>query len=180
MSERRGQLLIATSPLQDPNFHRTVVLIVRDDENGTFGLVLNRPLETSVKEATASAMVGECEVEQPLHLGGPCEGLLTVLHGKSDLGELEVLPGVFFTAGRDMIEKLMSENPQPAKYFAGYSGWSAGQLDGEMETGAWILTPAEKTLVFANPDAMWNRIITQVTIGKHVDVDRMPEDPSMN
>src|SRR4051794_21106623 len=45
VSERAGQLLIATSPLKDPNFHRTVVLIVRDDENGTFGLVLNRPLE---------------------------------------------------------------------------------------------------------------------------------------
>jgi putative transcriptional regulator len=178
--ERRGQLLIATSPLKDPNFHRTVVLIVRDDENGTFGLVLNRPLETTVKEATAGAMVGDCDVDSPLHLGGPCEGLLTVLHSREDMGEVEVLPGVFFTAARDQIERLMADNPKPAKYFAGYSGWSAGQLDSEMDSGAWILTPAEKTLVFANPDAMWNRIITQVTIGKHVNVDQMPEDPTMN
>src|SRR5207244_2523713 len=118
-------------------------------------------------------MVGECEIESPLHLGGPCEGLLTVLHSHADLGEAEVLPGVYFTAARDMIERLMADNPTPAKYFAGYSGWSAGQLDSEMESGAWILTPAEKTLIFASPDDMWNRIITQVTIGKHVDVDRM-------
>ena len=180
MPERRGQLLIATSPLKDPNFQRTVVLIVRDDENGTFGLVLNRPLETTVKEACAGTMVAECEIESPLHLGGPCEGLLTVLHSRADLGEVEVLPGVHFTAEREKIERIMSDNPRPAKYFAGYSGWSAGQLDSEMESGSWILTPAEKTLVFAGPEDMWNRIITRVTVGKWVDVDRMPEDPSMN
>ena len=180
MSERRGQLLIATSPLADPNFHRTVVLIIRDDENGTFGLVLNRPLETTVKEATEGAVVGGCEIEQPLHLGGPCEGMLTVLHSNRDLGEVEVMEGVFFTAARDMIERIMADDPKPSKYFAGYSGWSSGQLDNEMDSGAWILTPAEKSLVFASPDAMWKRIITQVTIGKHVDVDRMPEDPSVN
>jgi putative transcriptional regulator len=178
--ERQGQLLIATSPLQDPNFNRTVVLIVRDDDNGTFGLVLNRPLETTVKDACASAMSFDCEIEQPLHLGGPCEGVLSVLHSDEDLSELEVMPGVFFTQTRDNIERLMGDNPKPAKYFAGYSGWSAGQLDAEMEAGAWILTPAEKTLVFASPDAMWNRIMTQVTIGKWVDVDKMPEDPSVN
>jgi len=180
VEERQGQLLIATSPLQDPNFHRTVVLIVRDDENGTFGLVLNRPMDTTVKDATAGAMVGECEVEAPLHRGGPCDGLLTVLHSQKELGEVEVLPGVFFTAGREQIERIMADNPKPAKYFAGYSGWSAGQLDGEMESGAWILTPAESTVVFEDPDVMWRRIMTQVTIGKHVDVDRMPDDPSVN
>ena len=157
-----------------------MVLIVRDDENGTFGLVLNRPLETTVKEAIEGAMVGECAIEAPLHLGGPCEGMLTVLHGDPGLGEAEVMEGVYFTAARESIERILADNPKPAKYFAGYSGWSAGQLDSEMESGAWILTPAEKTLVFANPDAMWNRIITQVTIGKNVDVDRMPEDPSVN
>jgi putative transcriptional regulator len=180
MPTRNGQLLIATSPLKDPNFHRTVVLIVRDDENGTFGLVLNRPLDTTVKEATAEALDGECPVEAPLHLGGPCEGMLTVLHSQKELGEVEVMPGVHFTQGRDMIEQLMRDDPKPAKYFVGYSGWSAGQLDGEMEGGAWILTPADKALIFDNPEAMWNRIITQVTIGKLVDVDRMPDDPSVN
>src|SRR5947208_2720291 len=86
MSERCGQLLIATSPLKDPNFHRTIVLIVRDDENGTFGLVLNRPLETTVKDACASAMSFECDVDAPLHFGGPCLGLLTVIHPQPELG----------------------------------------------------------------------------------------------
>jgi putative transcriptional regulator len=180
MSERCGQLLIATSPLKDPNFHRTIVLIVRDDENGTFGLVLNRPLETTVKDACASAMSFDCDVDLPLHLGGPCEGLLTVIHAESELGEMEVLPGVHFTAEREKIERILSDNPKPAKYFAGYSGWSAGQLDSELEAGAWILTPAEKTLLFAEPDDLWNRVITRVTVGKWVDVDKMPRDPSNN
>lgn len=151
-----------------------------DEENGTFGLVLNRPLETTVKDACASAIAYDCNVESPLHLGGPCEGLLTVLHADQELGELEVVPGLFFTAEREKIERILSENPKPAKYFAGYSGWATGQLDAELESGAWILTPAEKTLPFASPDDMWNRIITRVTIGKWVDVDKMPADPSSN
>jgi putative transcriptional regulator len=180
VNERRGNFLIAASTLADPNFHRTVVLIVRDDENGTFGLVLNRPLETSVKDACATAMSIECEVESPLHLGGPCEGLLTVVHSESELGEVEVVNGVYFTSEREKIERLMSDNPKPAKYFAGYAGWSAGQLDAELETGAWLLTPAEKTLIFEGHADLWNRVITQVTVGKNIDIDRMPEDPSMN
>jgi putative transcriptional regulator len=177
---RRGQFLIAASTLKDPNFHRTVVLIVRDDENGTFGLILNRPLETTVKDACASAMSIDCEIELPLHLGGPCEGLLTVVHSEEELGEIEVLQGVFFTSEREKIERLLSDNPMPARYFAGYAGWSAGQLDAELETGSWLLTPGDQRLLFATSDDLWNRIITQVTIGKWVDVDRMPEDPSMN
>src|SRR5439155_18555042 len=108
------------------------------------------------------------------------EGLRTVIHTKADLGEMEVLSEVFFTAEREKIERIMSDNPKPAKYFAGYSGWSPGQLDAEIETGAWILTPAEKTLLFASPDDLWNRVITHVTVGKWVDVDSMPEDPSVN
>ena len=180
MSKRIGQFLIAASTLKDPNFHRTVVLIIRDDDSGTFGLVLNRPLELSVREACETAMSVACEVESPLHVGGPCEGLLTVVHREKRYAELEVADGIYFTQMRDQIEQLLSENPKPARYFAGYAGWSAGQLDSELETGAWLLTPANQSLVFEPPSDLWNKVITQVTVGRWVDVDQMPEDPSMN
>jgi len=178
--ERRGQLLIATSPLKDPNFHRTVVLIVRDDENGTFGLVLNRPLETTVKDAVEGAVIGGCEIDQPLHLGGPCEGMLTVLHSAQDLGEVEVMQGVYFTAARDKIERIMSDDPKPAKYFAGYSGWSAGQLEAELEEPSWLVADAEPEDAFASdPDELWRNALHRLG-GRYALMAAMPFDPRLN
>jgi putative transcriptional regulator len=180
VSTRCGQLLIAASSLHDPNFARTVVLIVKDDENGTFGLVLNRPLETSVKDACASAMEIDCQIDVPLHLGGPCEGIVSVVHSQPDLGELEIFSGIYFTTERDRIECLMADNPTPAKYFAGYAGWSAGQLDQELEAGAWLLTSADRRYIFNDEKDLWNRVITQITVGRWINVDQMPDDPSVN
>jgi putative transcriptional regulator len=177
---RSGQFLIASSALRDPNFARSIVLIVKDDDKGTFGLVINRPSETTVKEACSAALETTCEIEQPLYIGGPCEGLFSVIHGDRDLGEVEVLPGIFFTAEGGKVERLIADNPQPAKHFAGYAGWSAGQLDAEMETGAWLLTPADQSHIFMPDDELWSRVMTQLTVGKWVDVDEMPEDPSVN
>ncbi len=180
MTKRCGQLLIAASTLRDPNFAKTVVLIIKDDDKGTFGLVLNRPLETTVREACSTALETECDIEAPLHLGGPCDGLLSVVHSDPELGEVEVMSGVFFTTERDKIERLMAENPHPAKYFAGYAGWTAGQLDSEMETGAWLLSPGDRQHVFEEEKDLWKSVITRVTVGRWVDVDQLPEDPSMN
>lgn len=179
VSKRSGQLLIAASTLRDPNFAKTVVLIVKDDDKGTFGLVLNRPLETSVKDACRAALEAECEIELPLHLGGPCDGLLSVVHSQPELGE-EVMSGVYFTTERDKIERLMADDPRPAKYFAGYAGWTAGQLDSELETGAWLLTPGDRDHVFEAEKDLWKSVITKVTVGRWVDVDQLPDDPSMN
>jgi putative transcriptional regulator len=87
---------------------------------------------------------------------------------------------VFFTTERDKIERLMAENPRPAKYFAGYAGWTAGQLDSEMETGAWLLSPGDRQHVFEEEKDLWKNVITRVTVGRWVDVDQLPDDPSMN
>ena len=87
MPSRAGQLLIASAQLGDPNFFHTVVLLVQDDEeHGTLGIVLNRPTSATVKEACEDDLSIACAVEAPLFKGGPCEGLLTVLHTREDVG----------------------------------------------------------------------------------------------
>jgi putative transcriptional regulator len=183
VSTRAGQLLIASSSLQDPNFANTVVLIISDDKSGTMGLVLNRPLATSVKEACEEVLEIPCEVESPLHQGGPVESLLTVLHTREAAGETKVIDGVYFTAEKEKILELMGDEDEPevkAKYFAGYAGWGAGQLDAEIGTGAWLLVPAESRHVFGGDDNLWARLMTEVTLGKWVDPRRIPDDPSVN
>jgi putative transcriptional regulator len=192
LSTRAGQLLVASGKLQDPNFARAVVLIVQDDDNGAMGLVLNRPLETTVREACEQVMAdSECVVESPLHQGGPCESLLTVLHNRPSHGEVEVIDGVYFTAEKEKIIELMTGENQfslvqdadgetRAKFFAGYSGWGAGQLDAEIGAGAWLLAKPDVKHIFDGEDQLWTRLMTELTLGKWVDPKRIPDDPSVN
>src|ERR1700720_344277 len=92
----QGQLLLASSRLADPNFARAVVLMVSHGEEGSLGLVLNRPLEMTVKEACEQVLETTCEIDDALHQGGPCEGPLMVLHTQMPALQLEpeIVPGI--------------------------------------------------------------------------------------
>src|SRR5437773_487032 len=193
MPSRAGQLLIASARLGDPNFARTVVLLVQDDdEHGSLGVVLNRPLQATVKDAFEQELNLACAIDSPLYKGGPCEQLLTVIHTAPEQdsgGDIEVLKGVFFTSRRESIESVIlhagdedaGEDKRQHKFFVGYAGWSAGQLSAEIEAGGWLLLPAKPDHIFdASAEEQWNKLITEVTLGKWVDVDRLPDDPTVN
>lgn len=180
MKSLQGKLLIASSALQDPNFVQTIILMVQHDENGALGLVLNRALKTTVKEACEEAMELDCAVESCLYQGGPCEGPLMVLHTEELPGQFAVVEGVQFTTQRDEIEQLLHQPEVQAKYFVGYSGWGAGQLEGEMETGSWLTYQATRDIIFGEDENRWMKIIKEVTLGQWIDPKRIPEDPSVN
>jgi putative transcriptional regulator len=179
-----GHLLIASPQMRDPNFHRTVVLIVRDDEDGTLGLVLNRPLELSVKEACDKALQTPCNVDGSLYHGGPCDGPLMVLHAGEAHGEtsgdLKIARDVWFCTDKDEIESLLADGGVPMKCFIGYAGWGQGQLDGEMESGAWLTHPASSHHVYGTDAKQWSKLMTQLTLGNEIDPRRIPDDPSVN
>jgi putative transcriptional regulator len=179
MSSRRGQLLIASPRLHDPNFLRAVVLIVKDEEEGALGVILNRPLEISVADACSEQVDAAAEVDEPIHQGGPCEGPLTALHTNFAAEGDEVIDGIRFTMDRESIEWLMANNQGPIKYFAGYSGWGQGQLDAEIAEGAWQLAPAEQEHIFEKTGD-WSKLSTWLALGKAIDIERIPDDPSMN
>ena len=176
---RCGQLLISSPRLRDPNFFKTVVLIVKDEAEGALGVILNRPLEVTVADACGEQLDIASELNIPIHQGGPCEGPLTVLHANPAAGGEEVVEGVRFCMDREDIEWLMAHNTGPIKFFAGYSGWGEGQLDAEIEQGAWLLTPATADHVFEN-QGDWSKLTTWMAMGKSVDLDRIPDDPSVN
>jgi putative transcriptional regulator len=183
MKSLKGQLLLASARLQDPNFVRSVVFLVQHGDEGALGLILNRPLETTVRQVCDQVLSAPCAVEGQMHQGGPCEGLLMVLHSQEELADAEVLAGVYFSTERGKIESLMQSGEGDSKFFVGYSGWGAGQLEMELESGSWLTVPGDATQVFLGGDALedqWSRLTARVTLAQYIDPERIPEDPSLN
>ncbi len=180
MPSLAGHFLIASSRLMDPNFFHTVVLIVQHDENGSLGLVLNRPLSVSVKDVCREALERDCLIDGVLHQGGPCPGPLMAVHTFEPAGQTALIDGVHFTSERDRLECLMNEPVATARFFVNYSGWTAGQLEEELEEGSWFTLPATAGRVFESTDQQWTHLSQAATLGKYMPIDRIPDDPSMN
>lgn len=175
-----GKFLLSSNTLLDPNFLRTVVLIVRHDEEGAFGLVVNRPMTITVATALASVIEEANNVDAPVYFGGPCQGPVFVLHGDPAIGGESPVDGVFVTTDREAIEALLIAGSEPIKFFASYSGWSQGQLEGELAENSWIICDAGIGEIFATSDTLWSRLHTQVNLSKYVNPDMIPDDPSVN
>jgi putative transcriptional regulator len=182
MESRRGQLLIAGPRLIDPNFWRTVVLIVDHTDDGAFGLVLNRPSETSVGEAVPE-LEELIDAEDPLFIGGPVQpSTVITLAEFADIGEAALVAfadiGVLGTTGPPIEE--MARRVVAARAFVGHSGWGPGQLEAEIENGDWIFDPAQRDDVFSgSPRELWSTVLTRKG-GSYALVARMPLDPSLN
>lgn len=183
MKSLQGQLLIASSKLFDPNFFRSVVLLVKHDEDGALGLILNRPLEMTIKDAWEQVADSACEIDAHLYHGGPCDGPLMVLHTNPTLSEIQVSPSLHFSTEKSSVEQLLGDGQTPIKFFVGYAGWSPGQLENEMAEGGWLLAPATLSQVFTPPDDLWDqlrRANDAPSIIDQVPPHLIPPDPTMN
>jgi putative transcriptional regulator len=180
MESTQGKLLIASTRLLDPNFSRSVLLMIQHNEDGAFGLVLNRPLTATVREACEAAMHESCKVDDVLRQGGPCDGPLMVLHAGEFAPDVEVAEGLFFTTDRVKIESLLNHPETRARYFVGYSGWVAGQLEAEMETGSWLVSPLDIDHALDAGPKTWSHLMTKLTMGQWIDEADLPDDPTMN
>src|SRR5690242_12720891 len=107
MKSLKGHFLIASPALQDPNFARAVVLLLQHDDEGALGLVINREAELSLRQLWEKIGKEECAVDAPLHVGGPCEGTLMVLHTHQEAAQAEVVEGVYFSAQAEHIHRLV-------------------------------------------------------------------------
>ena len=157
MAPLSGRLLVASPHLDDPNFGRTVVLLVHHEPRGAFGLVLNRPGPDRLDEVWRQTVHRPCPLDLPLLVGGPVEGPLMALHGDAGQSEQEVIPGVHFTRQKDHLLELVAGAARPLAVFAGYSGWGGGQLEGELARGDWEVIDASAALVFGDGSTLWPR-----------------------
>lgn len=149
--------------LADPNFRRTVVLLVHHDEDGSVGLVLNRPTEVSASELCETLDVrwnGTDDGE--IHWGGPVQpNTGWVVAGDDVLADVEgvtpVAPGVHFAGSLEALRRVAELPPRRLRLFLGYAGWAPGQLENELAHGAWVLAPSNPESLFdVAADALWD------------------------
>jgi len=181
MESVRGQLLIAGPPLVDPNFWRTVVLIVEHNEEGALGLVLNRPSETNVGDAV-SELSELVDPDEPLFIGGPVQpsSVIVVAHFEDPDDAALLAFDDIGVLGTGSTPDELTVGVREARAYVGHAGWGAGQLDSELERGDWILEPARESDVFAaEPRELWSEVLTRKG-GSYALVARMPPDPSLN
>jgi len=182
-----GSLVVASPSMDDPNFEHAVILMIEHSDEGAMGLILNKPMTTTVDEVWDQLSVLPCPLDdsQPLLRGGPCDGPLMLLHDKPEQAQVEVCRGVCFTAEVPMVEQLLLETAEPISFFLGYAGWGPGQLEDELDQSAWLVTRASADIVFdPDPDdGLWMRVITGIDRSLAMlamNPKLMPNDPSMN
>ena len=183
MKSLEGHLLFASSRLRDNNFVKTVILLLQHNEQGALGVVVNRPTSKKVQELWKDVGDADCESEQPVHLGGPVAGPLMAVHTLRSLAEVEILPGVFFAAKKANLDKLVLQQGRPFKIFIGHAGWGPGQLESELQQGAWLTAPATAEYIFHDGKGLWEEVTQRIKdsmLQSILKIKPVPEDPSMN
>ena len=178
----KGKLLLDGGKLNGSFFHRTVVLVCQHDSDGAFGLVLNRGSGSKVGEMIV-ADLPETLKETPLFIGGPVQpAALSYLHSDDFLINANVMPNINLGHSLDSLVEIGESlsTTQQVRIFAGYAGWSPGQLDDEMNRGSWLMHPASIDLVFqVEPSDLWRKILREKGWKYRLLADG-PEDVSWN
>ena len=180
MDSLQGQLLVASPALLDPNFRRTVVLVTEHTDEGAAGLVLNRPSPVSVSDVVPQ-LEPLAEDEEEVWLGGPVQPNAVLVLGEFVDPDEAAVP-LFGSLGFPALDDPADVVPVTTRrrIFAGYAGWGAGQLEGELEREDWILEPALNDDAFTDdPDRLWADVLRRKG-GIYELLSRIPEDPSVN
>tara|TARA_B100000686_G_scaffold346731_1_gene433982 strand:+ start:743 stop:1306 length:564 start_codon:yes stop_codon:yes gene_type:complete len=185
MQYGKGYFLIANPVLPDPNFSRTVVLICNHNEDGSFGLVVNRSAQINAEEVFSNNEIFKGE-SCKIFVGGPVSQtqVFYLCRSETDIpGLQQICPGVQMGMNRETLEAVTPKLHNPSediRFYLGYSGWAAGQLEGEMERKSWLTCKAEKDFVFGNPEqGIWPGVVR--SLGKEYEyLLQAPINPSMN
>jgi len=179
----RGQLLLDSGQLGGSFFQRTVVLICQHNAEGAFGLVLNRTIGKTVGDLII-ADLPELLKAAPLYLGGPVQpGALSYLHTDSFIPEADVLPNLALGHSLDDLLEIGEDfsATKKVRMFAGYAGWTAGQLESEMKLKSWLTFPASVELVFETPpEELWQKVLHRKGGWKNKLLAQLPEDLAWN
>ncbi len=178
----KGDLLISEPFLPDPNFERTVVLLCEHNEDGSFGFILNKPSLLKYSD-----VMEDSSYDEILYVGGPVEqDTMHVLHAMGDLleGSIQLGNDVYWGGNFEQLQIMINNNqidPAAFKFFLGYSGWSAGQLEMELQEKTWIISnQARKDQVFdTKPDKLWKNVLNEMG-GKYKMISNYPIDPRLN
>lgn len=152
-----GRLLVARETLDDPNFSNTIVLLCHHGPDGAYGLVLNRPAHMPLREIFEHPPT-DGGAPRRVYIGGPVHPTeLQILQVGETLvpDTLEVTPGVHMGGNWETLEEILAPDPATVRLFLGYAGWGEGQLDTEIQAGAWDVHEADVRRLLEAPEALW-------------------------
>lgn len=162
-----GMLLVARRDLPSRYFSQSVVLILRQDASGTLGVILNRRTRFRHPDLLPE-LAGAAETGHPVLIGGPVAPqsmIMLVRNASPEAGVERVTGDIFFSAERAAIEAQIARR-HPAgdvRFYVGHAAWAAGQLDAELERGAWHLRPANAEAVFGDSEeTLWQQLIDRL------------------
>ena len=160
---RSGTFLIAARSMQDPNFAKTVVLLIDYDPQGAFGLIIDRPTPHTLAELWPEITGLEAH---SIYFGGPVfpNRLLFLLRSNDAPQDTRrVITGVHLGSDELTLKRIIAKGEEEFRTYAGYSGWGPGQLDNEIARGDWHIVPAERRLIFdPQPADVWDELIQRV------------------
>ena len=181
MSSTRARLLVATPEMSDPNFFRTVVLMLEHNEEGAMGLVLNRVYDAGAEEVVPY-WADHLKPPGNLHCGGPVSADSIVGLARIPVAGLDGTAPLVGLVGVLDLYRQPEELPgvDSVRLFSGYSGWESGQLDAELDAGGWIVVNADPDDPLTDdPDGLWGRILGRQpgVLGLFANY---PDDPTSN
>lgn len=177
-----GKLLLAEPFMVDPNFRRATVYVCEHNEEGSIGFILNKPLQMRVDELIEDFP----EFEQEVFFGGPVQtDTIHYIHKVGDLLEesIEITPGIYWGGDFEKLKFLIHSKliqTRDIRFFVGYSGWSEGQLEDEMNYGSWVIADMDPNYLFNSiPENLWSQAMYNKGNAFTV-IAQVPEDFSYN
>lgn len=179
----RGNVLLAEPFMLDPNFSRGVILITdHGEDEGSVGFVLNKPVSVQINDLIEDFP----EIDSPVYYGGPVSReTLHYIHDAGPIldGSIEICSGVYWSGDYDKLKFLIKTKlilEHNIRFFIGYSGWSAGQLNDELEYGSWLVDEMDSNYIFKlDHRNMWSQIMKNKG-GRYSVIAEMPETAYFN
>lgn len=182
MTPTKGNLLIASPFLKDTHFLRSVIYLCEQNAQGSFGLVLNQTYPVKLNKILPEMD----DIYFPVYIGGPVEeNTLHFLHQSPDLisGGEEISNGIYWGGNFESVQILLKNNelnPNKIKFFMGYSGWAAGQLEQEWQEKTWVTGRATRKLIFSTvAKNIWSESLKELG-GEYQQMIHYPLDPQLN
>lgn len=182
LKPKKGRILLSEPFLEDDYFKRSVILLCDYNEEGAFGFVLNNYITIRLNELVEDV----AEFDTTLSLGGPVNtNNLYYIHTLGDKlpGASELMEGIHIGGDFDLLKQFIAEGkvkPSQVKFFLGYSGWSANQLDEELEDNSWIVTDSDSNIIMQEEnEKLWENTLKQMG-GKFKIISDFPKDPNLN
>lgn len=178
-----GSLLVAEPYMLDVNFRRAVILVTdHSDEEGTVGFIINKPLTVTITELVEDFP----QIDSLAYYGGPVStNTIHYIHNVGMMldGSTEIAPGVFWGGDYEKLKFLIGQElikTENIRFFVGYSGWSAGQLNEEMDASSWITSQVHANYIFkSKPSRLWNQVMHHMGDVYSV-LAQLPEQPNLN